>query len=243
MSELERQVVGGAAQPFDTQPIYRAAVLRLRVAAAVAAAPEPPARVDDEAVQRLLAELDAVLSLVNPLAQGAPPEHQPALEAVRNALVREAVDFSEVTHRITAGGPPPPPEATLRSAPRAPAQARVLSVQAGEAEATPAERRRLGPLITLVVLLLAIAGVLGWQQLSRPPQRPPPTFQGAPANTVAVESGPHRLLVATPGKQVDPAELERFKRQEAQKGNVVTEVAPGTWLIEPAPAADKEGTP
>ena len=239
MSELERQVVLGAAVPFDARPIYRAAVMRLRVAAALAAVPATPARVDGAAVQAILAGLDALLAEVNPLAAGASPELQPALEAVRNALVREAVDFSEAAHRVTAAGPPPQ-EASARPA-RAPTTtttARVLSVQAGEGSAEAARSSR-GPLVALVLLLLAIAGVLAWQQLSRPPLQAPPSYDGAPANTMAVVNGPHRVLVALPGKQVDPAELDRFRRQEEKKGNTVTEVAPGNWLV--APAAPPQG--
>lgn len=236
MSELERQALGGAALPFDGGPIYRAAVLRLRVAAALATAPAPPARIDDAAVQRLLADLDAALAEVNPLAQGAPPEHRPVVEAVRNALVREAVDFSEAAHRATSAGPPPA-EVQARPAPRAAAPAaKVLSVQAGAAVDDEEERRRRGPLVLLVLVVLAIAAVMGWQQASRPPVRPPRTYAGAPANTYAMKNGKNDVLVQVPGKSVDPAELERFRAAEKQKGNEVREIGPGQWLIAPAAA-------
>ena len=243
MSELERQVVGGAELPFDGQPIYKAAVLRLRVAAALATVPTEQARVDDAAVQALLAELDGVLALVNPLAMAAPPEHQPALEAVRNALVREAVDFSEAAHRVSAGGAPPERASTRPVARSQAPVSRVLSLQAGEEEEPRVERRRRAPVAVLILLVLAIAGVLVWQEVARPPVKAPPSFDGAPANTVAVTNGPYRLMVVAPGKQVDPGELARFRSQEEKKGNVVTEVAPGNWLIEAAQPAAKGATP
>jgi hypothetical protein len=235
MSELERQVIAGAALPFDTQPVYRAAVLRLRMAVALANAPTPPARVDDAAVQRLLSELDELLALVNPLARSAPPEHQPALESVRNALVREAVDFSEATHRITAGGPPPAEEPSVRPAPRGPAAAaRVISVHGGEETEEPEERRRRGPLVALLLVLLAGAGYHASRIATAEPPPTVKTFDGAPAGTRALTNASGRWLITQAGATVDPDQLARFKEQEARKGNTVLEVAPGRWKIEAA---------
>jgi hypothetical protein len=234
MSELERQVLSGAELPFDGRPVYRAAVLRLRMAVALASAPTPPAKVDEAAVQRLLAELDALLAEVNPLAQGAPAEHQPSLEAVRNALVREAVDFSEATHRVTAGGPPPA-EAPARPAARDQASAaRVLSVHAVDEQETRAERRRIGPIVMLVVVLLAGAGYHAHRLMTAVPPTPAKTFDGAPAGTRAMVTDNGTWLVAAAGVKVDPVQLEKFREQEARKGNVLREVSPGRWKIEAA---------
>lgn len=243
MSELERQAVAGAAVPFDSKPIYRAAVLRLRVAAALAAAPPPPARVDEGAVQRLLGELDAVLAQVNPLAQGAPPDLQPQLEAVRNALVREAVDFSEAAHRITAGGSPPVEQASRPAAREQAPAARVLSVRAGEdLDEPPDKKRRLQ--VAFLVLVALLGGAYHLHAfLTRPVAAPPATFEGAPAGTHAVVTPGGQFLVAQAGKRVDPAELERFRRQEEKKGNVVRELVPGRWIIEPTRPAPAGGTP
>jgi predicted transcriptional regulator of viral defense system len=72
---------------------------------------------------------------------------------------------------------------------------------------------------------------------------PPRTFDGAPANTMSIENGSARVLKALPGKRVDPAELTRFIAQEERKGQVVREIAPGQWMIEPAPAGGKGNAP
>jgi hypothetical protein len=116
--------------------------------------------------------------------------------------------------------------------------ARVLSVNAGaDAADRPEERRRRqGPLITLVVVVLLGAGYHLWNAYTAPPPPVPATYEGAPSGTMAVQSGNTYSLIAMPGKTVNAAELESFKRREALKGNQVREVAPGTWVIEPASA-------
>jgi hypothetical protein len=114
----------------------------------------------------------------------------------------------------------------------------VHSVNAGaDAEERPEERRRrLGPLVTLVVVLVLGAGYHLWNAYMAPPPQVAATYEGAPSGTMAVQSGNTYSLVATPGKSVNAAELESFKRREALRGNQVREVAPGTWVIEPASA-------
>jgi hypothetical protein len=240
MSELERQVLGGAPLPFDGQPVYRAAVLRLRVAAALASAPTPPARVDDPAVQRLLSEFDALLALVNPLAQVAPPEHLPALEAVRNALVKEAVDFSEVAHRATSTGELPG-QAEARAAQGRPGPAtRVLSVQAGQDEIEEVETRRGRRVwVALAIAALAAGAFHAYRywllDQARQAQRAATLPGGPPGLGLAprLPGGPV-LLVPLPGDQPDPAEVERWKALEEAKGNKVID-RDGSLMVVPAP--------
>ncbi|MCM2334406.1 MAG: hypothetical protein NDI82_10720, partial [Anaeromyxobacteraceae bacterium] len=114
--------------------------------------------------------------------------------------------------------------------------ARVLSVQAGEVQATEPERGSRARLVVLVLAIVLAAGHQLWQMFGRPPPQPPRTFSGAPAGTMAVESGSSRFLKAVPGQQLDQADLQRFITQEERKGNVVRQTGPGLWLIEPAPA-------
>ena len=226
LSALEREVLGGDPQPFDPAPVRAAAVMRLRVAAAVATAPPPGAPVDRDAVQGLLGEIDALLPEVKALVQGAPRDARLGLEAVRNALVREAIAFSEA-----AGGGAPAPAPAATPAPRRAAATRVLA---------PAETTRRRAPIGLLVLLTAVAagalGYHGWRLHLRPAPVPPASFPGAPEGTLGVDRGASRLLTTLPGRRVDPAELERFRRLEASRGNVLRAVSAGTWVIEPAPA-------
>lgn len=236
LTALEREVLAGDPQPFDAAPVRAAAVMRLRVAAALASAPPPGAPVDGAALQRILGEIDGLLAQVKALLAGAPAEARLPLEAVRNALVREAIRFSEAA----AGGaiadapaatPPPAAPAPRREPARAGAAPRPVV-------AAPGERRR--PAVLLAILALSAAGAGGyhaWRLLARRPA-PPPSYPGAPAGTFRVDRGANRLLMTLPGQRVDPAELERFGRLEAARGNVVRPVSPGTWIIERAPAAE-----
>jgi hypothetical protein len=241
LSGLERDVFSGAV-PVDAELIRHAAVLRLRAAAALATRPPPGTPIDSAAIAELLSEIDGVLHQVKALLDGATPEVKPQLEAIRNALVKEAVDFSEACHEIgTAELPlvPAPARITGRAA-----AARVLSSRAGlDTEDRPEERRRrVLPLVILAVVLASGAAYHASTIYLAPPKQQPTTFEGAPAGTMAVQNGNAYFLVALPGKKVSGAELEGFKQREARRGNRVREVGPGTWIIEPAPAGGR-GTP
>ena len=96
--------------------------------------------------------------------------------------------------------------------------------------------------MTLMVILALGAAYHAWNLYTAPVKQPPATYEGAPAGTMAVQNGKSYFLVALPGKAVNPAELETYKLREARRGNSVQEVAPGTWIIEPAKAGGG-GTP
>jgi len=233
LSGLERDVFSGVAS-LDAELIRHAAVLRLRAAAALATRPPSGTPVDSAAIAELLSEIDGVLHQVKALLDGATPEVKPQLEAIRNALVREAVDFSEACHEIgTAELPlaPAPARITGRAA-----AARVLSSRVGlDQEDRPEERsRRTGPIVTLMIILLLGGGYHAWNLYTAPPKLPPATYEGAPAGTMAVQNGRSYFLVTLPGKVVNAAELEAYKQREARRGNHVREVTRGTWIIEPA---------
>jgi hypothetical protein len=240
LSSLERDVFSGGTVPVDADLVRHAAVLRLRTAAALATRPPAGTPIDSEAVAELLSEIDGVLHQVKALVDVATAEVRPSLEAIRNALVKEAVDFSEACHEIgTAELPlaPAPVHQTGRAA-----AARVLSDHSGlDAEDRPEEKRkRTRPLVTLLVIL-ALAGLFhGWSIYTAPVKQAPATYEGAPAGTMAIQSGGSYFLKALPGNVVSPADLEAYRQREARRGNKVLEIGPGTWIIEPATAG--EGT-
>ena len=242
LSSLEREVFTGGLVPVDAELIRHAAVLRLRAAAALATRPPSGTPIDSEAVAELLSEIDGVLHQVKALVDVAGSEVKPSLEAIRNALVKEAVDFSEACHEIGTVELPLAP-APVRQTGRASA-ARVLSSRVGlDQDDHPEEkRRRVMPLMTLMVILALGAAYHAWNLYTAPVKQPPATYEGAPAGTMAVQNGKSYFLVALPGKAVNPAELETYKLREARRGNSVREVAPGTWIIEPAKAGGG-GTP
>jgi len=243
LTPLERQALAGEPLPFDATPIYRAAVTRLRTSVVLAAAPPPPVSVDHDAVQGLLAELDVVLGQVNALAAQVPEAHQAELEAVRNGLVRVAVDFSEVAQALGQGAPPAGAPEAAPHRPRQPAEAKVLSVHAAAAERAAAPGRPDGWLVALALALLVAGGFHAWRWASAPTPVPPPTLAGAPANTMTFSNDSGQFLMAIGGATVDPAALQRFIEQEKARGNTVREIAPGTWTIEPEPRPRGGRTP
>jgi hypothetical protein len=234
LSDLERAVLAGEPQAVDAEPIRRAAVMRVRVAAAVATAPAPGGEIDEAAVSSFLAEIDGILSDVGALAQAAPAELQPSLEAVRNALVTEAIDLSDVAHRLApAGGDAPAVQA--RPAVRAP-QARMLSVSAAEKVERPRSRALWIALGVAVAFGAAAHGPTLLRRLEPPAPRPP-TLAGAPSGTAARPSAHGGPQIVLPGERpAGPAELERFRLEQGLMGNEVQEVGGGALLVRPKAA-------
>lgn len=231
LSDLELGVLVGEPQPVDAAPIRKAAVLRLRVAEALASAPPQGSKVDSAALFAILGEIDGTLAEVAPLLGAAPGELAPALESIRNSLVREAIDFSEAGQRVAT---PDGPAAAPRPSPSGRAvAAKVLSIDGAQDTALEkAEDRRKG--IAFIALAIVVLGAIGfhvWRHASQGEVRTPPTLPGAPSNTVAsTGSGNVQLVVSKTGK-FDPAELERFRAQEELRGNRVEEISPGVLKV------------
>jgi hypothetical protein len=242
LSPLEQAVLAGEPIDFDPEPIRRAAVMRVRVAAALSSAPAPGAAVDPGAVSALLAEIDALLSEVNALAAGRPAEAAAPLEAVRNALVREAIDFSEAAQR--AGPAAGAGAAALPArAPRAAAQARVVSVDSREEQdleaAQDRRRRRMLVVFAASVLFAAAFHGYGWWKRAQVPDATP-TRAGLPAGATwsapPTEAAP-AVVRAKDNAPFSPEERERLEREEVVRGNTVREVEPGVIVILPGQAA------
>lgn len=217
MSGLERRVLTGEGVPFDEAPLRAAAVLRLRIATAISTRPPVGSPVDQPAVEALLAELDTALSAVNALLPGASDELRPALEVVRNALVKEAVDFSEASQTGAVKLQP--------AAPRS-AGARLISIATAAAE-KPETRR--GVIVLLVLALLAAAGFHGyrWVQKERAVAGLP-TLPGAPERMMLLPSAPGQPKVLVPVRGLpDRAQVERFKAEQQQLGFEVIELQGG----------------
>ncbi|GAO02531.1 hypothetical protein [Anaeromyxobacter sp. PSR-1] len=223
LSELERAALGDGPMALDPGPIRSAAVMRLRVASARASAPAGGSEVDGAAVQAMLADLDATLAAVNGLAAGAPPDLLPGVEAVRNALVREAIDFSDLAQRIASAGAV---AATAARAPARPVQARVIAVSA-----EPRPRRSWGLWLLLVLSLAAAGGYHGWYRwhVRQRVATRLGTLPGAPQGMVLMPGSKRAPAILYPmgGAKVDRAQVERFIEQEHAKGNEVVELPGG----------------
>jgi hypothetical protein len=230
LSELERGVLAGEPQPVETAPIRKATAVRLRVAEALASMPPAGSPVDTAALSAILGQIDGLLAEVAPLLQGAPEELLPALEAVRNALVSEAIDFSEAAQRL----------AKIDEVPTAPrpisakaATARVISIET-ETEQRPGRRRAWVPYAFLAVAVALAVAYHVWRQVSMSNVHPQLALPGAPSNTISsVQSLDGPSIIVSKTGRFDPAELQRFRAEQDLKGNKVEEVSPGVLKVTP----------
>lgn len=232
LGDVERAAVLGDPVPVDGDAVRTAAVLRYRVAVALASVPAPGTPVDAEAAGALLAELDAALAALKAAADAAPDRAAP-LEALRRALVKEAVDLSEAIHR--AAPPDAPPPARPLPAPRA----RIVAVHEGAGDDVP--RARKGPLVALVLAIAAAAAFHGWSWWSQQQTLSAASMPDAPEGLVGrrAAAGGAAVLVGN-GRPVDRAALDAFRAQQEAKGMQVKELPGGTVIVVPArPGAPK----
>jgi hypothetical protein len=237
LSDVERDALAGREVPVDAALLRRAAAMRLRVAVALSEPPAPGGAVDVPLVEAILAEIDAVLGGVNALLSTAPEALRPALEATRNALVKEAVDFSEVSHAATPIEGAGPESASAEVALRRPSVsgARVLRIDSAATEAAPRRRSLVLP-VFLVIAALAAAGfhAYRWYQKEQllAAMR---TLPGAPERMLLVPgpaSGP-QLLIPLDGKLPARDQVERFKAQQSLRGFTVVEQKGGALMVTP----------
>jgi hypothetical protein len=180
---------------------------------------------------------------VNTVAAAAPPDAQTSLAAVRNALVREAIDFSEAVQRASPAGAPAPADAQAAS--RRP-QARLLSI-----ESEPEKRdltRRGGPAmwITLAAVAALAAAWHGWRWYEGRAMRAALRTPGIPAGLVEIPSAPgapRALVPARTDEAPDAAELAHFKAAEEAKGNAVLERDGVVTIVKAPPAAPAASPP
>lgn len=235
LSELERAALLGAQLELDAGALRRSAAMRVRVGFAFAAAPPPGSDSDSAAVAAFLGEIDALLSEVSALAANAPAEFAPALGACRNALVKEAIDFSETAQRYV----PVEVKDSSRAA-RPPAKvtgARVLSsTRVSEGEKRQAARQRRG-WVALAVAVVVAAAYHGWNywQQRQAALSEPIAVPGAPAGMKALApprgDGP-KVLMPGEGKPAQ-ADVDAFKATEELKGNRVLQTPDGALVVVP----------
>ena len=233
LSPFEREAFAGADMAVDAGLIRRAAVLRLRVAVALATRPPKGTVSDNEAVAELLSEIDGVLASVKGLLDEAPPETKAAAGGDPQRAGERGGRLLRGLPRGGDGRAPADVGASVRAAAGPP---RVLSVHAGtDAEDRPEERRRrVAPVITLVIVLLLGGGVPRLELLTGAAQAAAGHLRGGAGRDHGGANGQRTSWSRCRGQKVDPAELERYRQHEAKRGNQVREVGPGTWIIEPA---------
>jgi len=235
LSTAEKAATLGQKLPFDPLSVRRAVGLRWQVAAALDTLPIQGAKVDQPAIQAILLGIDDVLGQLKVLSDDASPDALCSLEGVRHALVKEAIDLTEALQQIL---PADVVEeiTTSRKAKRAepaPVTRVVHSMPKAERE------RPQVPWGLVVVLVLAVAGAAayhGYRYVNRSKQAVS-TISGAPSGTVGTVTPKGKVVVAPAGARLDPGEVENFKNLERAKGNVVREIAPGTFIVSPEKAS------
>jgi len=231
LSTAEKAAAQGQKLPFDPAPMRRAVGLRWQVAAAIDTLPPPGTRLDQAAIQSILLGIDEVLAGLKEQADDAGPEALRALETVRHALVREAIDLTEALQQVA------PAEVveeitTSRKARRSQAAAVTRMVRpTKEADDRP-RQVPWGLVVVLVLALIAAAAYHGYRYVNRQEASAPP-IPGAPSGTVGTVTPQGKVIVAPAGAKLDPKEVESFKILEKAKGNDVRELVPGTFVVTP----------
>ncbi|MGA8892630.1 MAG: hypothetical protein WB493_13750, partial [Anaeromyxobacteraceae bacterium] len=242
LSTAEKAAAQGQVLPFDGEPVRRAVGLRWQVAAALDSLPPTGTQVDQPAVQAILGGIDDVLSVLKGEAEDAAPETLRALEAVRHALVKEAIDLTEALSQV-APAQVVEEITTSRKARRTDAAPVTRMVYTTKGPDREARHVPWGLVVVLVIAVAAGAGYHGYRYVNRPKPVASPV-SGAPSGTVGTVTPQGKVVVAPAGAKLDPKELENFKNLERAKGNVVRELVPGTFVVHPEnPQPSSPGAP
>jgi len=238
LSNAEKASALGQKLPFDPAPVRRAIGLRWQVAAAIETLPPMGAQVDQAAVQAILGGIDDVLAELKEQSDDAGPEALRALEGVRHALVKEAIDLTEALQQVA------PAElveeiTTSRKARRGSA-AVTRMVRTTEAFDDGPRQVPWGMIVVLVLAMVGAAAYHGYHFVTRP-KVAPPAVSGAPAGTIGTVTPQGKVVAAPAGVKLDPKEVENFKNLERAKGNEVREILPGTFVVTPDSA--RQGKP
>jgi hypothetical protein len=239
LSTAEKAAAQGQKLPFDPSPVRRAVGLRWQVAAAIDTLPSLGAKVDPAAVQAVLVGIDEVLADLKEQSDDAAPEALRAIEMVRHALVKEAIDLTEALQQVA------PAEVveeitTSRKARRSQAAAVTRVVRTSTTADDGPRNVPWGLVVVLVLVVIAAAAYHGYRFVNRGAPTPP-AISGAPPGTVGTMTPQGKVVVVPPGAKVDPKAMENFKNLERAKGNEVREVSPGTFVVTPEHARTGSG--
>jgi hypothetical protein len=240
LSDGERAALAGEpGAAVDGALVRKVLVMRVRVGSALASIPAPGGAVDSASVQALLAEIDGLLAQVNALLPDAAPGAQEALNRIRHALVREAIDFSEAATKVATGTAVASREQGTTPAHHAP-RARVLSVARAESAPRPPRQGRL-LWIALGACVVAALGYHGRQYQQRQQAVASiRSYPGAPDGMMLAVSQANGTAVLVPvrqGQLPDPAQVERFRAAQRAAGFEVRELTGGSLEIRRLPPA------
>jgi hypothetical protein len=231
LTPVERQALEGDAAIADPAPLRRLAALRYRIASALASAPAPGAPVDAAAGGAMLAEIDGGLATLKALPEPVPGTAG-QLDAFRKALVKEAVDLSELLHRLQPAAAPQ--AAPVVAARRIATGAVRIDGAAQAAEEERAGRRNVGLWVALALVVVAGGAFHAHAYWTRQGRADRNRVAGAPAGLFGTPAPGGVPQVLMPGRgPADPAEIQRFRREQEAKGNKIVELKGGGLLVIP----------
>jgi hypothetical protein len=209
-----------------------AVAMRWRLAAAQDLLLSGGGRVDEDALNALLAEVDRTLEALR-AATPASPDLGLAMDRTWETLTQEAVDFS--TNVKAASNQPAAPVHPVHAAPKKPAATGKVTFQAAETDPRKQGKART-PIWLYALLGVAVVAAGAYHALNAtqlPPQ--PPAYPGAPANTVVLPDTTTGALVVRSTLVGPPsAELQAWIKHQEAKGMQVKELGPGNYLLMPS---------
>ncbi len=224
--EREALLVDGQADA-----LREALVARWRLAAARDLLLTAGGKVDSEALNALLAEVDHSLETLR-AATPSTPELGLAIDRTWETLTQEAVDFSSDVKAASNQPEPPAPAPVAHHKPAA--TGKVSFDTESQEQASRRKKVQLLQISALAVVMLAV----GAYHFTSMPRSQPSNQTGAPNNTLITTDAKTGTQVVR-STLVGPAspELRAWLEQQKAKGLEVKELDPGTWLLSPAPKA------
>ena len=223
--------------------LRNAVAVRWRLAAAQDLLLTAGGRVDQVALEALLAEVDGTLEALR-AATPASPDMGLAIDRTWETLTQEAVDFASNVKAAASGQPLAAP-APAHGAPKKPAATGKVTFQPDEAEQKKAPKGPNKSLFIGLGVAVALAGAYHGVNLGQEPQPLPPayTYPGAPPDTVILSnaSDGSLLMRSTRIGPLTPEQQAWIKQQEA-RGMQMKPQGSGSYLLVPAAKAPAPAT-
>jgi len=214
-----------------------ALVARWRLAAANDLLMNAQGKVDQAALDQLLAETDANLAALRDELTPA-PELALAIDRTLEALTTEAIELASNVKQQASGQPVAAPAAAPTHAPKkaapAPAQGAFQPME-GPGQQPGKKRSQVGAYIALAVVLLT-AGAYHAKSLMASPNEQS-NYSGAPPYTQVVATDSGVLLVQWTRTGPTTPEQQAWLKSQQARGMQLKELSPGRYILTPAPKA------
>lgn len=230
-SDIEEDALEADGLPFDVTPFRNALGTQLQLALALEHTAQAAGKVDTNALNQLLAQVDVVLEGLRLLDEGQlQPVVVERVHLTRDALVRDAVSLSGVNS-------PNPAEPARFSGARKAGEGvgKLVLMSAEDVAADTARSKRQRLLVAAVVMvLLAGAGLHVWNARTTPPL-PLPTVPGAPAGITVREAPGGRLTVQTLDGAAPGPEVQQWMQGYVARGYELRPLGQSLFVLQPAP--------